>query len=105
MQAGTSLTDKKGKQQSSGLEVGTAISVGAKTGWSFYVNAGLSKGKQSQDDTTYHNTKIETENLTLTSGENTTLKGATAKADKITANVGKKLSIESLQDTNQTEQK
>ncbi|MDP8169701.1 hemagglutinin repeat-containing protein [Pasteurella skyensis] len=105
LQAGTSSNQQKGKQQSAGIEVGTAISVGAKTGWSVYGKAGFSKGKQEGDSTVYHNTKIDTENLTLTSGENTTLKGATAKADKITANVGKDLNIESLQDKNHSSQK
>lgn len=36
LQAGESHQKQQGKNQSYGTEVGTAFSVGAKTGWSFY---------------------------------------------------------------------
>ncbi len=59
--AGKSHYRQQGKNQSYGTEVGTAFSVGAKTGWSFYAKEGFSKGKQESEGKTYHNSHIDTE--------------------------------------------
>ncbi|MFZ7234853.1 hemagglutinin repeat-containing protein [Avibacterium avium] len=48
--------------------------------------------------TTYHNSHLDSEQITLNTQNNLTLQGATAKASRIDANVGGKLHIESLQD-------
>ncbi|MBN6710619.1 hemagglutinin repeat-containing protein [Haemophilus haemoglobinophilus] len=96
--AGKSHYRQQGKNQSYGTEVGTAFSVGAKTGWSFYAKEGFSKGKQESEGKTYHNSHIDTDTLTLSSGKDTALIGATAKAKTIYADIKGNLHIESQQD-------
>ncbi|QLB42036.1 hemagglutinin repeat-containing protein [Mannheimia pernigra] len=100
--AGESTGYQRHKNQSYGTEVGTALSVGAKTGWSFYAKEGFQKGKQTSESTTYHNSHIDSETFTLNSGGDVTMKGATAHANSIHADIKGKLHIESLQDSHQS---
>ncbi len=79
--------------------MGTAFSVGAKTGWSFYAKEGFSKGKEESEQRSYENSHLDSEHITLSSGKDTTLKGAVAKAETIEADVKGNLTIESLQDS------
>ncbi|TFI32244.1 hemagglutinin repeat-containing protein, partial [Histophilus somni] len=99
LQAGESHQKQQGKNQSYGTEVGTAFSVGAKTGWSFYAKEGFSKGKEESEQRMYENSHVDSEHITLSSGKDTTLKGAVAKAEKIETDVKGNLTIESLQDS------
>lgn len=99
LQAGESHQKQQGKNQSYGTEVGTAFSVGAKTGWSFYAKEGFSKGKEESEQRMYENSHLDSEHIRLSSGKDTTLKGAVAKAEKIEADVKGNLTIESLQDS------
>ncbi|MDQ9707637.1 hemagglutinin repeat-containing protein, partial [Acinetobacter baumannii] len=48
---------------------------------------------------THNQTTLDAKNISLTSKGDTTLRGAQAKADRIDANVGGQLKVESLQDT------
>ena len=98
LNAGESRYKQVGKNQSYGTEVGTAFSVGAKTGWSFYAKEGFSKGKQESEGKTYHNSHIDTDTLNISSGKDTALIGATAKAKTIYADIKGHLHIESQQD-------
>ncbi|QLB42034.1 hemagglutinin repeat-containing protein [Mannheimia pernigra] len=97
--AGESTGYQRHKNQSYGTEVGTALSVGAKTGWSFYAKEGFQKGKQTSESTTYHNSHIDSETFRLNSGGDVTMKGTTAHANSIHADIDGKLHIESLQDS------
>lgn len=105
LNAGESHQEQKGRSQNAGVEVGTAISIGAQTGWSFYGKVGFGNQKQDGSQTTYHNTQLDSENLQITSGKDTALLGATAKAKEITVNTGGNLTIESLQDSQTQSQK
>ncbi|QTM00730.1 hypothetical protein GM698_03465 [Mannheimia sp. ZY171111] len=100
--AGESTGYQRHKNQSYGTEVGTALSVGAKTGWSFYAKEGFQKGKQTSESMTYHNSHIDSETFRLNSGGDVTMKGATAHANSIHADIDGKLHIESLQDSHQS---
>ncbi|TCP92063.1 VENN motif-containing pre-toxin protein [Cricetibacter osteomyelitidis] len=96
--AGTDFYKQKSSGQNVGVEVGTAFSVGANTGWSLYAKVGYGSNKSGDERTAYQNTFIDTETLNLKSGANTTLRGTTALADTINADIGKDLILESQQD-------
>lgn len=64
------------------------------------ISAAGSRGKANGEDVTYSNSHLAAGNTaTVISGNDTTLKGAQLSADKVIADVGGNLSIESLQDT------
>ena len=68
----------------------------------FLVNASASKGKGRADgeDTFYTNTQVKAgQQVSITSGGDTTLQGAVVKAEQIKADVGGNLLIKSLQDS------
>ena len=108
---GENLRYYKGRQQSSGVEVGTAFSVGAKMGWSFYVQAGFNQGKQDREGQIVQNSLVDTEHLIINSGNliaqnqqmapthssDVNLSAVTAKAKSITTNIDGRLNIESRQ--------
>ncbi|VEI58514.1 Filamentous hemagglutinin [Pasteurella multocida] len=98
LQAGESHYKNLAKNQSYGTEVGTAFSVGGKTGWSFYAKEGVSKGKQESEGKTYQNSHLDAETINLNSDSDVLLKGATATAKTINADIKGDLKIESLQD-------
>jgi filamentous hemagglutinin len=81
----------------------TSASVGVSIGTDgLLLNVGASggRGKANGSDSTWANTHVEAgQNLNLTSGGDTTLKGAVAKGQQVTARVGGKLNVQSLQDT------
>jgi len=88
---------------------GNQISAGA--GFSFggsqngiTVQAGASTYSNKEDGSTltHHNSTITAEqNLTVTSGRDTTLKGTELKGDKVAVDVGRNLTIASQQDTDE----
>ena len=67
-----------------------------------YAEAGVGKGSNHLDSNTHNLTTLESDRLNIKSKGDTTLTGAKATANRIDADVGGKLRIESLQD--QTEQ-
>ncbi|WP_424411676.1 hemagglutinin repeat-containing protein [Pasteurella sp. PK-2025] len=103
--AGEDSQYNKGKSQNVGAEVGTALSFGAKTGWSFYARAGFGKQKQQGDGTYYQHTVLDSEQLNLQSGNDTTLIGTTAKGKRIEVNTGGNLHLESVQERSTYQQK
>ncbi|MDN0086487.1 hemagglutinin repeat-containing protein [Yersinia nurmii] len=62
------------------------------------VSAGINIGVEKKDAVKQQNTKINTGNLTLNSGKDTTLAGAKVTADKVTGDVGGDLRVESRKD-------
>lgn len=63
-------------------------------------NASMGRGRTNGNDALINNTHITaTDTLTISSGGDATLKGATAKADTIKADIRGNFAIESLQDT------
>lgn len=87
----------------------SSASVGVSLGTSGYgITAAASGGRGGSDgsDTIWTNTHVEASNqLTLQSGGDTTLKGAVASGNQIVAGVGGNLAIESLQDTSRYDSK
>ncbi|MDQ5903914.1 MAG: Filamentous hemagglutinin N-terminal protein, partial [Pseudomonadota bacterium] len=93
--------DQHSTDKNSSASVGIGFMVGG-TQNGFTIQAGVSGGKAKADgqDVSHSNTHVEAgQTLTLESGGNTTMKGAVAKGEKVVADIGKDLLIESLQDT------
>jgi filamentous hemagglutinin len=86
-----------------GTNSSSSGSLGVSFGTSgFLVNASASKGKGRADgeDTFYTNTQVKAgDQVSITSGGDTTLQGAVVKANQVKADVGGNLNITSLQDT------
>ncbi|WP_365679765.1 hemagglutinin repeat-containing protein [Propionivibrio sp.] len=86
------------KNRSASVGIGFALG-GTQNG--FTIQAGVSggKGQANGTDLAWSNTHVEAGNLlAFESGGNTTLRGAVARGEQVIANVGKDLTIESLQD-------
>lgn len=95
--AARNTADQKSSNKNSSGSVG--ISFGT-DGLLFNVGASGGRGKADGNDLTHTNTHVEAgDTLTLKSGGDTTIKGAVARGEKVIADIGKDLKIESLQDT------
>lgn len=99
LESGQSQNKADGKNSNAGLSVGVGVSVGAQTGAYIYGEAGFGKGSNHLDSNTHSQTTLDAKSISLTSKGDTTLRGAQAKADRIDANAGGQLKVESLQDT------
>ncbi|BFU64802.1 hypothetical protein THUN1657_14660 [Rodentibacter abscessus] len=103
LESSQSTATQKGRQQSSGVEVGAGVAIGAQTGVYVYAQGGFSNAKQDERHTIQNNSHLESENISLTSGGDTTLAGAVAKAKTIHTDVGGTLKIESRQDEHRSQ--
>nr|WP_234016597.1 hemagglutinin repeat-containing protein [Pseudomonas palleroniana] len=90
-----------GKNNSSGGAIGVSLGVGSQeSGLSVFANANKGTGKEKGTGTTWTETTLDAgKQVSLISGRDTALKGAQVSADKITAKVGRDLTLQSLQDT------
>lgn len=92
--------DQTSKNNSSGWNAGVHISLGQETGIGASASGYQSKGATDGKSTEYVNTRVNArDELSLSSGRDTTLSGAQALGDKIKVDAGRDLSISSLQDT------
>ena len=98
IKAGESNTQFKGRSQSVGVEAGVAATVGAQTGVGVYARVGASTGKDDGKSKTYQASHLDAQTVTLNSQGNTNIIGSQVKGQTVNANVGGKLTIESLQD-------
>ncbi|SFG82775.1 filamentous hemagglutinin [Duganella sp. CF458] len=104
LDASQSKLHSDGKNNSAGVEVGVGFQAGASgTGVYAYAAANVGKGHHNNDATINNNTQLKADTINITSKGDTTLKGATATANTINADVGGKLAIESLQDVSKEE--
>lgn len=98
LEAGHHRERAEGKNSHAGLSVGVGVSVGAQTGFYAYAEAGGGKGEHRLDARSHGHTELQAERLTLNSRRDTILAGARAQAERIDADIGGKLHIESLQE-------
>nr|WP_324292656.1 hemagglutinin repeat-containing protein [Xanthomonas oryzae] len=98
LEAGNSSNTEQSKGSNAGFEVGVGASVGAQTGVYAYVQASAGSHKSNVDGSTWQNTQLAGQNIVFKSEGDTTLRGAVVKGDRIDAQVGGDLTIESLQD-------
>ncbi|MFJ2339801.1 hemagglutinin repeat-containing protein [Pseudomonas protegens] len=90
-----------GKNSSSGGAIGVSLGVGPNgAGLSIFANGNKGVGKEKGTGTTWTETTLDAGyQASLISGRDAVLKGAQVNADKITAKVGRDLTLQSLQDT------
>ena len=89
----------KSQSGSIGISIGT-------DGFLFTASASGARGNADGSDVTWANTHVNAGNqVAMTSGGDTTVKGAVVQAPQITANVGGNLNVESLQDTSKFDSK
>jgi hypothetical protein len=100
--AAANTTQESNSSKNSSASAGVSAGTG---GVGFIASASAGKGNGSGNSTTYTNTQVSGNTVNIDSGGDTTLKGAVVKGDQVTANVGGKLQIESLQDRSTYQEK
>ncbi|QBG97646.1 hypothetical protein EYC55_22810 [Xanthomonas oryzae] len=105
VEAGQSSGTEQSQGSNAGFEVGVGAQIGAQSGVYAYVQASAGSHNSNAQSTTWENTQLAGKNVVLTSKGDTTLRGAVVTADRIDANVGGDLTIESLQDVSQIQSK
>ncbi len=95
--AATNTDEQHSKNKSSSASIGVAIS--SEGGIGVVASGSIGRGHADGSDDTHTNTHITANQITTTSGGDTTLQGAVAKAAQVTTTVGGDLRIVSLQDT------
>ncbi len=100
LQAAKNFYEQKTDSKSSGFSIGIGYSTGTSNGLTVELGASIARGKENGRDDSWTNSSITAGNvLALQSGGDTTLRGASGKAEQILASVGGNLLLESLQDT------
>ncbi len=98
LEAGKAQLADRSKSSNAGAEVGVGVAVGAQTGVYVYAEASVGSSKSNANSTTWQNTTLTGQNISLKAEGDTTLRGATATADRIDVKTGGTLTVESLQD-------
>nr|WP_238492766.1 hemagglutinin repeat-containing protein [Stenotrophomonas indicatrix] len=98
LEAGKAHVADRSKSSNAGAEVGVGVVVGAQTGVYVYAEASVGSSKANSDSNTWQNTTLTGQNISLKAEGDTTLRGATATADRIDVKTGGTLTIESPQD-------
>ncbi|MDR2220540.1 MAG: hemagglutinin repeat-containing protein [Methylobacillus sp.] len=90
----------RSSNKSSSASVGVSVGFSGNTmGFTVFANASQGKGHANGDDLAWTNTHVLGDTVTLNSGNDTNLIGATVSGNQVTAHVGGDLTIQSLQDT------
>ncbi|CQJ07360.1 adhesin [Yersinia mollaretii] len=98
--AASNNSEQTSRDSSSGWNAGVHLSLGKETGIGIAANGFMSKGNSDGKTTDYANARINAkEALAINSGRDTVLSGAQVLGDKITAEIGRDLTISSLQDS------
>ena len=107
LRAGANTQKLDGSNKSGGGAVGISLGVGSGGGGlSVFANANSGVGKEKGNGTTWTETTVNAGNqLTLNSGRDTTLEGAQANAQKVVADIGRNLTLTSLQDSDRFDSK
>lgn len=99
--AATNNTEQKSSNKASGWSGGVHVAIGKDTGIGIQAS-----GNENGKTTDYINSRVNASNdLTLSSGNDTVLSGAQALGNRIVANVGHDLTMTSLQDTDDYQSK
>jgi len=105
--AAQNTSSQHSTNSSSGASLGIGFAMGGSQN-GFTLEAGINKGRGNADgsDMTNVSTKVRAGNaVSLDSGGDTTLKGATVTGNTVAAKVGGDLNVESLQDTSKYDAK
>lgn len=99
--AAQNTASQQSSNNSSNASIGLSFGLGGgQSGLSLNIAASKARGNADGNDAGYSNTHVAAGNqLTLNSGADTNLIGATASGKQVTADIGGDLNIQSLQDT------
>ena len=102
-----STQESSGKNSSSGGGVGLSFGVGSgSAGVSIFASVNGAKGKESGNGTHWSETTLDSGgNVLLNSGRDATLNGAQVSGNKVTADIGRDLTISSQQDSDRYDSK
>ncbi len=104
--AATNNTEQKSSNKASGWSGGIHVAIGKDTGIGVQASGFMASGKENGKTTDYVNSRVNASNdLTLSSGNDTVLSGAQALGNRIVADVGHDLTMTSLQDTDDYQSK
>ena len=99
LQASKDTSVSVGQSRGSGESIGVTYGVGAQTGFSIQLGVSGSKGSDNQNDTRYNASQVSAGNaVNIQSGGDLTLNGAVVDAERIKADVGGNLTINTPQD-------
>ncbi|MET3516420.1 filamentous hemagglutinin [Pseudacidovorax sp. 1753] len=99
LQASKDTSVSVGQSKGSGESVGVTYGVGAQNGFSIQLGVSSSKGSDNQNDTRYNASQVSAGNaVNIQSGGDLTLNGAVVDANRIKADVGGNLTINTPQD-------
>ncbi|MGY4490754.1 hemagglutinin repeat-containing protein [Pseudomonas sp. TE3610] len=87
------------------LAIGASFNIGSQNGFTLDLGAQAAKGLGTGSEVTQVNTTVDTSQLTVRSGRDTTLAGAQVRADSINADIGGNLNIASRQDESDSKNK
>ncbi|WP_257626907.1 hemagglutinin repeat-containing protein [Pseudomonas sp. Xaverov 259] len=101
LEAAANTQKLDGKNSSGGGAVGVSLGFGSSgAGLSIFANANKGTGSEKGNGTTWTETTLDAgKQVSLISGRDTVIKGAQVSADQIKAAVGRDLTLQSLQDT------
>jgi filamentous hemagglutinin len=106
LQAASNSNSLRQSNSAQNANIGITYGGGSQSGLSFHGGASASQGKAVGDEQTWRNTHIAAGNsVSVQSGGDTTLKGAVLAANTVNADIGGKLSIQSLQDSSKFDAK
>ncbi|WP_313700241.1 hemagglutinin repeat-containing protein [Pantoea sp.] len=104
--AATDNTEQKSSNKASGWSGGIHVAIGKDTGIGVQASGFMASGRENGKTTDYVNSRVNASNdLTLSSGNDTVLSGAQALGNRIVADVGHDLTMTSLQDTDDYQSK
>ncbi|MBP7790532.1 MAG: hemagglutinin repeat-containing protein [Zoogloea sp.] len=103
LQAAQNTAEQRSTNTSSSGSIGIGFALGgAQNGFTLQASASAARGNADGNDVSWRNSHIEAGNtLALKSGGNTTVRGAVAAGQQVSAEIGGNLALESLQDTSQ----
>ncbi len=100
LQSAQNTSTQKSSNSNSGWSAGVGLSLGQKTGITFSASGYAGKGHADGDSVQQVNTNVEaTDTLTIRTGRDATLAGAQAAGERVVADVGRDLTVRSVQDT------
>ncbi|BEP53035.1 hypothetical protein GmRootV118_02790 [Variovorax sp. V118] len=100
LEAAANTKRQSSTSHSSNASIGVGYSFGQSNGFTIEVAAGSQSGRDNGTDGAWKNTTVNAgQQVNITSGGDTTLRGGTVAGNRINADVGGNLNIETLQDT------
>ena len=100
LSAAADTQQTEGSNSSHGGSVGVSLGVGQNSGFSVFASGNASRGSESGNGTFWNETTLDSGGeVRLHSGRDSVLSGAQVSGETVTADVGRNLTVQSLQDS------